>query len=430
MRDRMSDLRVGVVLLAVVLAVPLNAAGASAATPKVAPVVGNDFRISGTQATALETAAAVAWNADAGEYLVVWEDYRDVGEVSGIWGRRVGADGIPIGEDFRIQDPTTTALAEHPSVAATSAGYLVVWSQKQEDTQSHDIYGRRVSVTGELLGSPFRINGPAGVGSKIMPAVAWSGTESLVVWVDDRHYEERDTDIYGRRVADDGTRLGFDFRISGKNAVTAEIEPAVAWNGTGYLVVWEDMRDFADRGMDIRGRRVTAAGLAEGKDFRISGTNATAPDHHPGVASDGAGYLVVWEDYRMLPGRETDIYGRLVSATGAPVGANFRICGPGATGLDWVPAVAWDAAAQQYLVAWQDERNWADRGSDIFGRRVAADGARVGGDFRISGPAATTYEYSPAVAWGGGQHLVAWQDSREVPARDRDIWGRRVDLDG
>jgi hypothetical protein len=420
-----------VVLLAVVLAVPLTAAGAPAATPRVAPVVGNDFRISGTAALATEEGAVASWNAAAGAYLVVWEDYRDEAtRTSEIYGRRVGPDGTPLAEDFRINDHSTAGRDEDPAVTATSTGWLVVWSRQQEGLQLLDIYAQRVSAAGGLVEGPFRVSGPAGLESETAPAVAWNGSESLVVWVDYRQYQTRGGDIYGRRVADDGTRPGADFRISGLNAVQDEQEPSVAWNGTDYLVVWEDFRDDGDGNSDVRGRRVTAAGEPAGRDSRISGTSATGDDKVPGVSSDGTGYLVVWEDWRLLPNRLSDIYGRLVSATGRPVGANFRVCGPGAVENDWTPVLAWDAAAQQYLVAWQDERDWAGRGSDIFGRRVAPDGARVGGDFRISGPAATTYEYSPAVAWGGGQHLVAWQDTREVPTRDRDIWGRRVDLDG
>jgi hypothetical protein len=180
--------------------------------------------------------------------------------------------------------------------------------------------------------------------------------------------------------------------------------------------------------VDVRGRRVSAAGAPEGKDFRISGRTATADDHAPAVASDGVNFLVVWQDWRMLPGRQTDIYGRIVSAAGKPVGANFRVCGPQATGYDWVPALVWDGTIPTYLVVWQDERNWTDRGSDIYGRQVAGTGARMGGDFRISGPDATDYEYYPAVTWNGSTHLVVWQDARDATTRDRDIWGRRVDL--
>ncbi|MBN2113522.1 MAG: hypothetical protein JW785_05270, partial [Acidimicrobiia bacterium] len=342
-------------------------------------------------------------------------------------GRRVAADGALVGEDFPISNILTDE--EEPAIAATDSGYLVVWvDYRKAYPRGADIYGQRLSPTGELLGDAFRVCGAGALGHENSPAIDWNGSEALVVWEDGRNEADRDYDIYGRRVSSTGTPLEADFRVSGKNALERETNPAVAWNGTEHLVVWEDARDDLDRRLDIRGRRVSAAGSPEGRDFRISGKTATADDMYPVVASDGTGYLVVWEDWRMLPDRQSDIYGRLVSAVGKPVGANFRVCGPQATGWDWAPAITWDGTVPVYLVAWQDERNWVDRGSDIFGRRVAGDGSRVGGDFRISGPAATTYEYSPEAAWSGSGHLVVWQDTREVATRDRDIWGRRVDM--
>lgn len=416
-------------IVVVALLAPATCWAAPRPSPRAAPVVGADFRISVTDTLTDEHSAVVAANATTGKYLVVWERQDGTTGASEIYGQMVNADGSLLAEEFLIRDPARTRNPQEPAVTATSTGYLVVWSNQVETDARRDIYGQRLSAAGALVGSAFRISGPGGSGTETMPAVVWSGTESLVVWVDDRNYEERGADIYGHRVADDGTRPGSDFRISGTNAVQHELEPAVAWNGTSYLVVWEDDRDYADRGVDVRGRRVTAAGEPQGRDFRVSSTTATADDFHPGVASDGTGYLVVWADWRLLPGRQTDIYGRLVSAAGRPVGANFRVCGPGATGWDWTPAVDWDGLADQFLVVWQDERNWSDRGSDIYGRRVAGDGSRVGGDFRISG-AAPTWEYAPAVAWSGAQHLVVWQDSRAVADHGRDIWGRRADLDG
>jgi hypothetical protein len=284
-----------------------------------------------------------------------------------------------------------------------------------------------VSAAGVPVDDGFRITGAGALGFEYSPAVAWSGAEYLVAWEDSRNDPARKTDIFGRRVSAAGAPQGTDFRISGTNALDQEFRPAVAWGDTEYLVVWEDSRNSGARGIDVRGRRVSAAGEPEGKDIRISGTSAVADDKVPQAAWNGTEYLVVWEDWRMDPDRQSDIYGRRVSAAGAPIGANFRICGPGAVGWDWTPAVAWDESMGQYLVVWQDERDYGTRGADIYGRRLAADGARVGGDFSISG-AGPTSEYGPAVAWGGDEHLVVWQDARSVPASGRDIYGRRVAL--
>ena len=91
MRSRVCR-RAGWVLVTVLMLIPLSAGAEAAAAPRAAPVVGDDFRISGDPATAFDTEPAVAWNPDQDEYLVVWEDYRnEAGSGSDIYGRRVAA---------------------------------------------------------------------------------------------------------------------------------------------------------------------------------------------------------------------------------------------------------------------------------------------------------------------------------------------------
>ena len=87
---------------AVALAALVLAAPAGAATP-----LGGDFRIStvgsDTDTDRRAADAAVAYNSSADEYLVVWEgdDHPLANNVTEIFGRRVSAAGVPIGDDFR-----------------------------------------------------------------------------------------------------------------------------------------------------------------------------------------------------------------------------------------------------------------------------------------------------------------------------------------
>src|SRR5439155_1063634 len=135
-------------------------------------------------------------------------------------------------------------------------------------------------------------------------------------------------------------------------------------------------------------------------------------------------YLVVWSGEKYtgngVPG-EFEIFGqRLNAATAAQVGANdFRISDMGPDGdtrfAAFTPAVAYNGAANEYLVAWSGD-DTADEGSEVFGQRLdAATGAEVGAnDFRISdmGPDGDTgYEaVFPKVAYNGAanEYLVAW----------------------
>jgi len=70
--------------------------------------------------------------------------------------------------------------------------------------------------------------------------------------------------------------------------------PSVAWNGTRYLVAWEDTRNAAS---DIYGTRVSAAGSpSEPTGLPIS--TATAAQTTAAVGSDGTNFLTTWTDAR------------------------------------------------------------------------------------------------------------------------------------
>jgi hypothetical protein len=160
-------------------------------------------------------------------------------------------------------------------------------------------------------------------------------------------------------------------------------------------------------------------------DTQISGPHAIDDDLHPAVAWSrvtGEG-LVVWTDGRNHASRGTDIYGRRVGANGKPIGDDFRISGLKATADERRPAVAWNQTSQQYLVVWEDGRNETARGVDIYGRYMETAGKPAGRDFRISGPSAVSEEIAPAVAWNeaDNEFLVVWEDWRNSATRSTDI---------
>src|SRR2546423_1417293 len=75
---------------------------------------------------------------------------------------------------------------EEPSVAANGNGYFVVWADKRTyGSTEYDIYGARVSASGEVL-DPGGIPICTDPGRQTSPRVAFDGQKYLVVWEDDR----------------------------------------------------------------------------------------------------------------------------------------------------------------------------------------------------------------------------------------------------
>jgi hypothetical protein len=430
------------------------------------------------------TSAAVAYNSQANEYLVVWEANDNTPPLADteyeVFGQRVNAaDGSAVGtNDFRISDAGPVGdinfTAREPAVAYSSQAneYLVVW-QGTDDTAplvqgEQEIFGQLLSATGTQVGiDDFRISdvGPNGDTNFTAgaPAVVYNSqaNEYLVVWSGDHNavpLVDNELEIFGQRLTAAGSLAGAnDFRISHMgpdgNTSYAAVQPAVAYNSQGneYLVAWrgdDDAGTLVDNEFEIFGQRLTAAGgLAGTNDFRISDMgpdgNVAITAFNPALAYNPQAneYLVVWEgddDTGALVDEEFEIYAQRLDAAGAAVGTNdFRLSDMGSDGNNQrdanEPSAAYDVQANEYLVVWSGD----DSGeTEIFGQRVSAAGSQEGtNDFRLSdvGPdgALGFVARAPAVAYGTtpNAHLVVW-DADDTGGTfdfsdDVDIYGQR-----
>ena len=143
---------------------------------------------------------------------------------------------------------------------------------------------------------------------------------------------------------------------------------------------------------------------------------------NPAVAYDGSKWLVVWE----VPGPDnfsTRLRGVLVGPTGAPFDPQGFEIEP-AAGLNVAPVAAWDGT--NFVVAWEngvagDAASW-----DIRARRFGTDGAPLGASFVVAG--AANAQRAPALAAGSGRVFIAWEDLRNGTSND--IYGARLLTNG
>jgi hypothetical protein len=245
------------------------------------------------------------------------------------------------------------------------------------------------------------------------PAVAFDGANFLLVWEDYRNGS--DCDIYGARVTPQGTVLD-SAGVVISHAANDQRAPAVSFDGANFLVVWEDSRDGSD--CDIYGARVTPQGaVLDSAGIAIS--HAANDQRAPAVSFDGANSLVVWEDYR--GGSDCDIYGARVAPQGAVLDSAGIIISHAAHSR-YSPAIAFDGA--NFLVGWREARSGADY--NIYGTRVTPQGAVLDTAGIVISQAAND-QYSPVLAFDGASFLAVWQDYRNGT---NDIYGARVTPQG
>ena len=352
-----------------------------------------------------ETSPTIAF--DGTNYLAVWQDGRH-GTGDEIYGTRVTKSGSVL--DVAGLLIATGAWAQFaPAVVFNSSSYVVTWTD-MGITDLGDIFGARVSKAGGVL-DPNGLLVSTGAASQVSPRVAFDGTNYLVVW---QTFGSLDTDILATRVTPSGIVLDPGGIVVSAGAA-AEAEPDVAFNGTNYLVVWDDNRVV---GSDIYATRVSKAGVVQ-EPNGIPISTLTGSQIAPAVTSAGSNFLVVWGDSHS---GASDIYGTRVGPTGNVVDP-AGIAMSARPGTQSYPAVAFDGT--NYLVAWQDDRTGSTL--DIYASRVSTTGT-VLNPTGIAVSTAPGAQDSPRLAFDGTNYLVVWQDLRS--GVNHDVYASRVSKTG
>jgi hypothetical protein len=396
---------------------------------------------------------------DGTDFLVTWRSY------VGVFGRRIGKDGKPLGNRIPLVNAAGTLYNFHEAFSGTA--HLVVWSAYAAGVNGLDVYARRFDkALAPLDGADL----PVAVDSNYddRPKVAWDGADYLVTWA-------RSGQLTGARMNGNGTLIdapislasgtgsyydyalasdglgslvvngeytspiGYDVKsvkiakapaagvapVVVSKAANSETEPSLAWSGSAHYAAWVDSRDGqpglwgARLGADATPQAPTKL-FSDPKFLNVS---------RPRVASDGSGYLVVFYAYDTIA-RKPVVRGQRVDATGAPSGGPFDLTPVNPNIFEYgEPDVAFDGT--NYLVVWQQRSN---DGRGIAGVRLPkAAAAPIDKEpLRISAITVDEQRTSPSIAYDGTSYYVTWITARPTASNIQvsHVYGTRVSKEG
>ncbi len=361
-------------------------------------------------------------SAGDGIYLVIFESYYEEETEEDLYFKRVSANG-------QVLDSTLVPITQQyfgqkePSVTFGGNNFIAVW----EDwiVEDPDIRYTRITPDGGVLDPDGLILSTAAT-TKNYPSCAYDGSNYLVVWEDNRNSHtgssipQKMTDIYGVLVRPEGGAFDSAFAISEHDSI--QTRPKVCFGGDNYFIVWTDLRNYSRLGNpdDIYGARVTNEGCVLDPSAIPIFTRYNVNEFGSDVAFDGINYLIVCQIAWF--GRY-DIYGTRISQVGIVLDTNGFLIHQSSECR--FPAVAFNGS--KYLVAWKEE-NWLAPQSYINGIFVYPD-ASLSDTFRISFDprfAAPTSD-PPVIASNGNDFFVAW--ARQTAPRGQ-CFGTRVTNEG
>ncbi len=312
---------------------------------------------------------------------------------SGIWGVMVDAAG-KVGTQFKTI--STPGLKQTPEVAFGTKDYLVVWRQGKQ------ISGTLVSTAGNV-GNPVGTTLVSNKYSVFRPSLVFDGSNYLLsYWLG--LSIGNNSQVYARRVTAAGAPLNAAFKVGLSPRSIGDqflMRPGAAFDGQNYFIAWSTKSN-------LYASRVSAAGkLLNSADIVVSA--ATGNQDMPAVASSGNETLLAYQDAQSggahINGLTVNKLGTLSKPSWVAV-SNQHKC---------VPVAGYDG--KHFLIVWNEgcttgaSYNYNAAGY-LRGVRVDNAGKPVdAAPFSIT-QSGGALEVRPALAFGGGQYLVVWEDGR------------------
>ena len=243
--------------------------------------------------------SGIAWNGSI--YLVTWDE-----GALGIRARRMNADGT-----FVDAAPFSVMPGFGPDVEALGEDFLIACARFDANPQFIYAWMRIVDgPTGAFQNAATLIGGGY---VNVGPRVHHDGSRWIVTYHSHWSHDSSASDAVYNFVASDGS-----FTPAANPATTSGScgTPDVAFSGQKYLFVWRN-NTLANANNYIAGRIMNANGTFATGNFTIA--EAPGRQLRPVVGWDGTSFVVAWDDQRNQGAffdERTDVYGTRVSETG------------------------------------------------------------------------------------------------------------------
>jgi len=138
--------------------------------------VGSEFTVT-TTGTASDLKIA---ELSTGDFIVTWDQTTVTdGDSYGIFAQKFNSSGTKVGSEFQVNTYITSTQWK-PNIAATSSGYIIVWSSYLQDGNAYGVFGQVFSNDGGYVGNEFQINTNTIADQKV-PKVAVLSSGNFVV---------------------------------------------------------------------------------------------------------------------------------------------------------------------------------------------------------------------------------------------------------
>ncbi len=305
-----------------------------------------------------------------GSFLVVWSG-RGAGDRTGIFGQRFSADGSKLGGEVQIHTQRGGEQS-HPDLAMAADGSaVVVWAGAGNDDAS-GVWLRRIAADGSFLGEQLRVNATV-ADVQAYPSVGMDDAGNAVVAWSSRGQDGDGWGIFSQRFDSNGAAVGGEVQVN-ETSAGSQHRPAVAMAGSGaFSILWSSLGQDGDS-WGVFGQQFAADGLRLGGEFAVNETTEGHQRDVDAVMADSGGLFVAWNDGQ-ADGNGWEVEGRTFDADGMALSSGLKLSEPNVVsspGNQWNPSVslagngaalvAYDGVTSGHLLGVQAQRFTVDIG--------------------------------------------------------------------
>ncbi len=308
---------------------------------------------------------------DGQNFLIVWSD----NITKTIRGQIINFVRTLSGTPFDISQTALEAgcIDTYANPIFDGTNYFVIWNYDEACTQDgsgHDVFGRFVSPSGELVGDIINLIDEIASGRQEYHTMAFDGENILVLWQDARRgitipdpcdnggeLNSVLTDIYGQFISKStegtpGSKIGSNIAIyEGTNPVDFE-KFSVTYGGNGnFYAVWQEMSLTCNNGITPEYSNIKMAMI---DNLGSSGIVDVTSDLNklyfaPEISSNGLDLLVTWHDFTVAGNIE--IWAQRYDFDLLPINESFLLVSKPGNQLGGVANYSND----KYFIIWNDK---------------------------------------------------------------------------
>ena len=305
-----------------------------------------------------------------------------------------------------------------------SGGAIVAWQDYRNDANypadpEGDIFAQRIDANGNVQWSGTGVAICTATWNQSLPAIISDGAGgAIITWMDGRTGNDH---VYAQRINGSGSVQWTTDGVAICTQGYYQRYPDIASDGSGgAIITWRDQRIY--NVYEIYAQRISASGTVQWTTDGVVVCNAGGNQGDPVIIPDGSGGAVIaWDDPRNYATQGTDIYAQRINANGQPQWTTNGVAICTASGDQFTPAIATDGTGGAIVT-------WTDQNFNIFARRIQGNGNTL---WTANGVAICTegsMQWYPRIIpddFNGA--IITWEDKR---SGNWDIYAMRVDGGG